>query len=255
MTAHAAFAAALLDPDVAVPAGLTAWNGADPMRRFAVYRNNVTTALTGVLADSFPVTQQLVGEDFFCAMARVFLRAHPPRSPLLHEYGHDFPAFVAQFEPARQVPYLADMARLEWLRLAALHAADAPVLAADDIAPLLADPAALPGLRLALHPAAAVLQSAHAVVSLWGAHHGVGALAEVDPYAAESALVLRPMLEVLVLRLPPGGGIFAAALAAETTLGEAAAAASADPSFDLAENLALLIRHGALGALRSSARS
>lgn len=255
MNAHADFSAALLDPGVPAPAGLMSWNGSDPARRFAVYRNNVTSALTRVLADSFPVTQQLVGEAFFGAMARVFLRAHPPRSPLLHEYGSGFPSFVEDFEPARGLPYLADMARLELLRLFALHAADAVALAPADLSPLLADPAALPGLRFALHPAAAVLRSDHAVVSLWGAHHGMGKLGAVDPAVAESALVVRPELDVLVLSLPPGGGTFAAALDAGFTLGEAAASAAADPSFDLAENLALLLRCGALGAIRSSAGS
>ncbi len=121
MTAHADFAAALLDPDVAAPDGLVAWNGSDPAHRFAVYRNNVTSALSDVLADSFPVTQQLVGEEFFRAMARIFLRGSPPPSPILTAYGEGFPAFVADFAPARTVPFLADVARLEWLRLRALH--------------------------------------------------------------------------------------------------------------------------------------
>ena len=113
MTTHADFAAALLDPEAALPAGLVVWNGSDPAHRFAVYRNNVTSALSDVLADSFPVTQQLVGEEFFRAMARVFLRRSPPSSPMLSAYGEGFPAFVEDFAPARAVPYLADVARLE----------------------------------------------------------------------------------------------------------------------------------------------
>ena len=122
MTAQSDFAAALLDPDVAAPDGLVAWNGSDPAHRFAVYRNNVTSALSDVLADSFPVTQQLVGEAFFRALAQVFVRAHPPRTRVLAHYGHELPEFVAQFPPAAGLPYLADVARLEWQRLQALHA-------------------------------------------------------------------------------------------------------------------------------------
>lgn len=255
MIAHADFAAALLDPDAAVPDGLVAWNGSNPAHRFAVYRNNVTSALSDVLADSFPVTQQLVGEEFFRAMARVFLRRSPPRSPILTAYGEGFPAFVADFAPARAVPFLADVARLEWLRLRALHAADAAPLRPDEIARALADPDRLPGLCLRLHPAAGVIRSPHAVLSVWAAHHGVGRLDDIDPFRPESALIVRPAMEVEVVGLPPGGDRFVVALADGLALGAATAAAGADPTFDLAATLALLIRHGALGALQYPDRS
>ena len=255
MTAHADFAAALLDPDVAAPDGLVAWNGSDPAHRFAVYRNNVTSALSDVLADSFPVTQQLVGEEFFRAMARIFLRGSPPPSPILSAYGEGFPAFVADFAPARTVPFLADVARLEWLRQRALHAADAAPPRPDAIARALADPDRLPGLCLRLHPAAGVIRSPFAVMSLWAAHHGVGRLDDIDPFRPESALVVRPALDVEVVGLPPGGDRFVLALADGLALGEAADTACAAPAFDLAATLALLIRHGALGALHYPDRS
>lgn len=87
MSVQSALAAALLDPDAPCPVGLTAWNGSDPARRFAVYRNNVVVSLIDALAATFPVTLELVGEEFFRAMAGVFVRAVPPTSALLAEYG------------------------------------------------------------------------------------------------------------------------------------------------------------------------
>ena len=77
------FAQSLLDPDRPVPAGLMAHTSQRPVRRFAVYRNNVAIALTQALADTFPVVKQLVGDEFFDAMAGVYLREQPPRSPVL----------------------------------------------------------------------------------------------------------------------------------------------------------------------------
>ena len=71
---QAAFAAALLYPARPCPPGLHAWNGSDPAARLAVYRNNVVSSLIDALADTFPVVQQLVGEEFFRAMAGVFAR-------------------------------------------------------------------------------------------------------------------------------------------------------------------------------------
>lgn len=244
------FAAALLDPDAPCPAGLIAWNSSDPTRRFAVYRNNVVVSLIDALADTFPVTLELVGEEFFRAMAGVFVRAAPPVSTLLAEYGADFPAFIEQFEPAGSVPYLADVARLEMLRVRAFHAADADPLSPDRVARALADPEQLPALRATCHPSLGVLSSRYAVVSLWAAHQGVSDLACVNPAVPESALVIRVELEVSIIALPPGGEVLTARLADGLTLGEAAglAAASAGPDFDLTVNLALLLRFGAFSS-------
>lgn len=244
------FAAALLDPDAPCPAGLTAWNGSDPTRRFAVYRNNVVVSLIDALADTFPVTLELVGDEFFRAMAGVFVRAAPPKSALLTEYGAGFPAFIERFEPARSVPYLADVARLELLRVRAFHAADVDPLSPDRVARALADPERLPALRATCHPSLGVLSSRYAIVSLWAAHQGIGDLARVDPAVPENALVVRAGLEVQVVSLPPGGDVLVAGFASGLTLGDAAArAASAHADFDLTIQCALLLRHGALTSL------
>lgn len=248
MSDQAIFAAALLDPAAPCPAGLTAWNGSDPARRFAVYRNNVVVSLIDALADTFPVTLELVGEEFFRAMAGIFVRAAPPKSALLAEYGEGFPAFIERFEPARSVPYLADVARLELLRVRAFHAADADPVTPDRIARAVADPERLPALRATCHPSLGVLSSRYAVVSLWAAHQGIGDLARVDPAIPETALVVRIGLEVQVVALPPGGDVLVAGLLSGLTLGEAAAQAAGD-EFDLTANLALLLRFGALTSL------
>lgn len=244
------FTAALLDPDAPCPAGLTTWNGSDPARRFAVYRNNVVVSLIDALADTFPVTLELVGDEFFRAMAGIFVRAAPPTSALLAEYGEGFPAFIERFEPARSVPYLADVARLELLCVRAFHAADAEPLTPEQVARALADPERLPALRATCHPSLGVLRSRYAVVSLWAAHQGIGDLARVDPFLPESALVVRGGLEVQVIALPPGGDVLVAGFANGLMLGDAAAlAASAHADFDLTTPLALLLRHGALCSL------
>lgn len=247
MSQQAAFTVALLDPMAACPAGLTAWNGSDPSRRFAVYRNNVITSLIDALADTFPVTLELVGEAFFRAMAGVFVRGAPPTSAVLADYGVEFPAFIEQFAPASSLPYLADVARLEWLRLYACHAADAEPLSSAQIAQALAEPARLPLSRWGCHPSLGLLDSCYAVVSLWAAHQGIGDLARVVPDRPETALIVRAGLEVQVMVLPPGAGLLIAALADGVPFAEAAArAAAATEAFDLTAALALLLRAGVL---------
>ncbi len=250
MSARHDFAQALLDPELPCPAGLVAWNGSDPARRFQVYRNNVLVALVDALADSFTVTRELVGEAFFRAMAAAHAREHPPRSPVLACHGADFPGFIASFPPAAGLPYLADVARLEYLRVVACHAADVAPLSQAALAARLADAGSLPGLCFGLQPSLAVLPSRFAVVSLWAAHHGVGDLAAVLPDAAETALVLRPGLEVEVIGIPPASGVFIEALQSGRPLGQAADEAMAlGPGFDLAATLGLLLQKSAVTAL------
>ena len=181
---HAAFAAALLDPGLPCPPGLRAWNGSDPGRRFAVHRNNVVASLAEALADAYPVVAELVGADFFRAMASAYVRRHPPRSPVLALHGAGFPDFIAGFAPAAGLPWLADVARLERARVEACHAPDG-------------EPSATDWLQ---HPSLRVVRSTHPVVSIWAAHQGQGALEDVDLGQPECALVARPGLEVLVVR-------------------------------------------------------
>lgn len=243
MMGQTAFAQALFDPQQACPGGLKTWNGSDPETRFAVYRNNVVVSLIDALADTFPAVQELVGEEFFRAMAGVFVRAHPPRSRLMAYYGESFADFVASFAPAASVPYLADVARLEMAWVQAYHAADVPPLEPEALRSALADPQQLMTLRLSLHPSAQVIESGFAIFSLWAAHQGALSIAAVDPALAQTVLVFRNGLDVETLELAAGAGQFVKALQrGEVLLAAAQAASGAHEAFDLADTLALLIR-------------
>ncbi|MCC0052753.1 MAG: putative DNA-binding domain-containing protein [Rhodobiaceae bacterium] len=239
-----AFTRALLDPDVAVPANIARLaDGRVAARRFAVYRNNVIVSLTEYLAASFPTVAGLVGEEFFAAMAGVFIRHSPPVSPILAEYGGGFADFIAGFAPAASVPYLADSARLDNAQRVAYHAADAEPAGGDTLKRL--ETTAPFALRLVLHPSLAVVRSRWPVLSIWQANRGErsGAL----PEGGEDVLVLRPRLDVALYRLAPGAVAFIGSIRSGCVLGDAAEAAIADSdAFDLAETLALLIREGAI---------
>jgi len=255
MSTQYIWAQALLDPARAAPNGLTTWNHSDPARRLAVHRNNVVVSLVDALAQSFPVTQQLVGEDFFRAMAQVFVRAHPPGTRALAHYGDALPGFITQFSPAAGLPYLADVAQLEALRMQALHAADAAAIDPAVLATLLQDADTLPKLRWQLAPSLHLLRSPHAVVSVWAAHQAEGgiALERVNLALAESALVFRSGLNVMVLQADVGTASLVENLLNHGSLGEAVDyALCADPAFDPPQSLALLIRHELLVSARAT---
>ncbi|MBT8768922.1 HvfC/BufC N-terminal domain-containing protein [Metapseudomonas boanensis] len=247
MSSQAVFVAALLDPDLPCPDDLKCWNGSAVEGRFAVYRNNVMHSLVEALADTFPVVRELVGDDFFRAIVQHHVRTAPPQSRILIRYGDTFPEFVASFPPASDLPYLADVARLELLRVHAYHAADLPPLDMQALVPALADPAQLPGMTFRLHPSVSVLESPFAIVSLWAAHQGLLDIGTVDPLLPESALVLRNGLDVEVNQLSPGASAFIRHLQSGDSFETAAQAAfGLDPTFDLGALLGQLLQAGAI---------
>lgn len=123
---QAEFVESLRDPELQVPdgVGLGMRNNLQT-KRFNVYRNNVAVGLTENLAASYPVTKQLVGEEFFTGMARVFVDLNAPRSPVMLHYGEHFPEFISDFEPAQSLPFLADVASIERCWNQAYNALDA----------------------------------------------------------------------------------------------------------------------------------
>lgn len=238
-----AFAAALLDPDQAVPPGITGPDGLPDARRFAVYRNNVAASLTRALEASFPVVRRLVGDEFFAAMALVFCRAHPPRSRMLMLYGDEFPAFLAGFPPVAHLGYLPDVARLEQALRDSHHAADSTALPAETLAAL--PESRLLTARLVLAPSLRVLRSRWPIHGIWLANARSG---PPPRGGAEDVIILRPGLDATPHLLPPGGADFVQALKDGQPL--IAALARAPEGFDLTAVLGLLLQGNAIIEVR-----
>jgi Putative DNA-binding domain len=243
-----AFAPALLDPDRATPATVAGPNGKAAEKRYNVYRNNVTVSLIDVLAAVFPATQRITGVEFFRAMARFHVRAAPPTSPLLFEYGRNFPNFIAGYEYAKRMPWLADVARIERAWLDAYHAADAKPLMPQALAFI--PPERLGDTVFVPHPATRIVCSRFPAVTIFTANRRSGPVGHLDATEPEDALVTRPGLEVIVRHLPPDGAFFLTRLIAGELFGTAAAAALAhSPVFDLAANIAGMMDAGAFTAI------
>jgi hypothetical protein len=245
---HAGLSAAFRDglSSGRLPAGVTARRPDETSRRFAVYRNNMVHSLTEALMRRFPVVERLVGPEFFRALAPLYLAADPPPSAVLIRWGAGFPEFLAGFPPLAGLPYLPDVARLEWLRGIAYHAADAQPLSAEALAAE-TDPARL---RPGLHPSVSLLRSRHPVVSVWLANQPGTEPAPLDLDAPETALILRdPSDRVPVIALSAGDAAFVEALlSGQSLLGATAAANSAAPGHAPAGIIGTLCWAGALVA-------
>jgi hypothetical protein len=241
------FVAALTDPSAPPPAQTRGREGRPDARRFAVYRNNVAVGLIGALEMRYPVARRLVGDAFFRGLARAFVAGNKPRSPVLIHYGADFPAFIEAFHPTREVPYLADVARLENAWVEAYHAAEAAPLGLADLAAV--DPERLGDLRFVFHPAVRLLRLAHPAASIWAAHQAAGEPRAPEHWRAEDAMITRPHADVDVRILPGGGYEFAAALLSGAALADAAEPLAAE-GVDPGPHLVGLVEAGAIANIR-----
>lgn len=243
--ADARFAVALGDRTAPAPADLTAASA----HRFAVYRNNRAVSLIEALEARFAAVRSAVGDEFFKAMAGVFIDEYPPRLPMLHRYGDELPQFLARFAPAADVPYLPDLAQIDadWTRAA--FAADVDPLPGEALAAVSPDALAL--MHVALHPSVAIVISKFPIATIWAMNSGQLPVAPIDDWQSESVVIARPERDVQMHRLPPGGAAFLAALADDANIADAAAAAIvAATDFDLGRNLAALFNFGLAISLR-----
>ncbi|MGU7773034.1 HvfC/BufC family peptide modification chaperone [Burkholderia sp. MR1-5-21] len=142
-------------------------DGLDPRSRLNIYRNTSAGVLVNALRLAFPAVRRLVGAEFFDGAASLFCTAVLPRSAWLDEYGESFPAFLAALPQAASVPYLADVARLEWQVNAVLHAPDMAPLDPARLAQL--DEDALRALRLQPHPATRLVRCEYPADVVWRA--------------------------------------------------------------------------------------
>lgn len=242
------FHAALLDSDQPVPSGLSDGRGQPAGRRFSVYRNNVASSLTEALEVSFPVVARLIGPRNFKALSGVFLRQHPPKLPMLSQYGDEMPAFLDGFEPLKHLGYLPDVARLEQALRVSYHAADATPINPAAVQAL--TPGEMAAGRFAFAPSALLVRSAWPIHGIWLFNTEVDA---PKPRAeAQSVLVLRPEFDPAPHLLGPAAAECVAALMANDTLSDANdKALSADPEFNLEDLLGLLFSTGAVTRIKT----
>jgi Putative DNA-binding domain len=245
-----AFARALLadDPRSTSPdlARLVAQPG------FAVYRNTVLRGCIDALQANFPAVARLVGDEWFRAAAAVYARREPPDAPTLLTYGQTFAAFLAQFEPAAELPYLADVARIDRLWSEAHVAADDDTL----------DPATLAQLapedlrRHSLRPHATARWAwceEHPIYTLWSRNReSVGAFdAEID-WCGEGVLLTRPHGAVEHQTLTREGAAFLSACADGLSIERAVAAVlETNPAADLAALINQFLQAGAFARLQA----
>lgn len=236
---QAKFTTALLNPDIAVPKGLIDPLGRSAGKRFDVYRNNVVASLIDAMETAFPVVQKLIGAENFRKLSSLYVRKHPPDSPLLMFYGAAFPSFLETFEPLAHVPYLADVARLELARRTAYHAADCVPIETETLGRIAPD--RLMDIKLTLAPAMQIIQSPYPIVAIWNFNMVPGA--EKPTAEAQTALITRPELDLKMQSIDMAQSAFLYALRDNKTLEQAFTAGSYTiADFDLSAAIVMILQ-------------
>jgi len=103
---------------IATPKNLTA------QEHLAIYRGSIIGKFSRALSEIYPVCCRLVGEKFFQGMAWYYIHSTPSTSPDVGQYGQHFAEFIDNFDKVANLPYLSDVARLEWAWHFAFNATD-----------------------------------------------------------------------------------------------------------------------------------
>jgi len=212
-------------------------------KRLQVYRNNTFISLTEALKATYPVVSALVGEKFFGAAAKAHIAAQPPRAPRLVEFGGGFSDFLGAFEPARSLPYLPDVARLEWAINEAYHAPDDSGLTPQSLSSVAQDQ--FPSVSFKLRSSGRLFHARYRIDRLWRAHQPGGSLEGLDINGDCHLLVYRPSGDVELMTLDAAGFALLWEIGRGATLEAAyAAAAAIDPAFDLTSALGTHLTRG-----------
>jgi len=198
------FSKALFNTDIVAPDATRAPDRTKAGKRFDIYRNNVIVSLVNALRDGFPLCEKLVGSVFFSELARAFVQQELPSSPLLSFYGCELPTFISNTKATDSVPYMADIASIEYARRMSYFAADADYIDPKtyqefnelellDIIPL-------------LHPSVYMLSSSFPIYDIWKRLNSIGT-GEIGS-KAQDIIIFRHQSKIIVKNVPRGTSEF-----------------------------------------------
>lgn len=168
-----------------------------------IYRNNFIISLSEILEVVYPCVKAVVGDECFSQLARQHVLTHPLQQGDVSHYGHGLYETVSS-QPAltEAVPYLTDLASLEWHLDRAAHAP-----AIDSQFPFAKlgqlTEAKLPQLRLEVPEPTFCIDSDYPVATIWQMITD-NAVEEIDLSQPESAVIQRRPDQMMVLNTTPG---------------------------------------------------
>lgn len=243
-----AFSAALFTRESAQLTAQMAEHALPADALIAIYRHNTFANLTGALADVYPVAQRIVGADFFRQMAGEYIERYPSASGDIQQYGSSFANFVSSYVPVKKLPYLTDVAALEWAYHEAFHAAvPPPSIMHIKLAEIPMNKANQ--VRFRLHPACRLVRSDYPISHIWRANQAEFKQNDlIDLNEGDAYLLLRrPKFDVEIADVSAADFACLSTLYNGEILERAVENASAiDPNFDLTRLLRTALEHASI---------
>jgi hypothetical protein len=220
--------------------------------RLAIYHRSALANRRGALAAAYPVVARLVGESFFGEAAARYGEAFPSRSGDLNAFGDRFATFLEAYPYARELPYLPDVARLEWAVHESRHSPQGEAL--DYLALGAVPPDAIGQIRIRPRPSVRLVASPHPILSIWAANQADrDGTPELTQGAEQVAVRLLETLEPAPVALGSAEWVVLEAFVRGETLARAAAACCA-VGLDFEPALASLAKLDVLGGFEATKR-
>lgn len=167
---------------------------------FSVYRNNTLHSLCEALGDTYPIVKRLVGDVSFKQIALDFVRNNPPTAPSLSYYGENFIHFIKTSTLNNALPYLSDVALLEWYYQYAFHSSDQPTLNIKALQSI--STKQLHQIRLIPLTSVNLLSSSFPIDIIWEENLKANIeVIDLDQFTPTHLLIYRPLLEVAIISL------------------------------------------------------
>ena len=208
----------------------------EQLKRFSIYRNTIFLSLIETLSHTFPTVYKLVGDDNFKILAREFIKVHLPDEAHLSAYGNKFSNFICnQHQAISDIPYLADLASLDWQRNLSYFSADDDILEMDVLSTI--NPEEVFSAKLTLASSVSLFKSSFPISHLLKMEN-----LEVETLSLEEEFLLTQRLfgseDIQTRRITESEFTFLSHIRAGNELGEAFMSTSElFPSFDLQEAL------------------
>ncbi len=162
---QACFQGEILVRDGRMVARIEGGRGVSAETRLAIYADAYRLRLLDALAVDFPALHTLAGDADFERLGRDYIAAHRPEHFSIRYFGRHLARFLAEAEPWRNTPALAEMAALEWALAHAFDSADRPALGAEALAGIPAEH--WPELRFSFHTSSNVIDFSLDIPEIW----------------------------------------------------------------------------------------
>ena len=200
----------------------------DPgVERLSVYSGGYVARMQEALEEAYEAVRHVLGARAFGELARGYAARYPSRDYNLSMAGRNLPVFLGFYPLTRELPFLPDLAALEWKVVEAFHAFDRPPLDPARLAAI--PPEDWDRLRLAFQPSVGRIASAWPVLDVWEARKQPVGEVRIDlANRPQRVLVARRGLEVRCELMDELQDKTLAALLEGKTLGEVCGQAAAE---------------------------